>query len=121
MKKLDEVEKLTDFFFVEKLKYSPSILIPKKFDKDFTLKTLELIYQTVKKIDEKDFQVKNLKSIFEKFIKENNLNNMIVLWPLRVALTGRESSPDVFDIMEVLGKDKVLARVGEAMEGLKCV
>lgn len=31
---------------------------------------------------------------------------------LRVAVTGRESSPDLYEVMKILGKDKVLERLG---------
>lgn len=38
-----------------------------------------------------------------------------VLWPLRVALTGRERSPDPFTCAWVLGKEETLARIDAAM------
>ena len=38
----------------------------------------------------------------------------ILLWPLRVALTGKEASAGPFEITEILGKDKVLKRIKEA-------
>jgi glutamyl-tRNA synthetase len=38
-----------------------------------------------------------------------------VLWPLRVALSGLERSPDPFVIMEAVGKDETLARVDAAV------
>jgi len=41
-----------------------------------------------------------------------------VLWPLRVALSGREKSPDPFTIAELVGKQKTLQRIGEAIEVL---
>ncbi|MCC6198921.1 glutamate--tRNA ligase [Candidatus Nomurabacteria bacterium] len=34
-----------------------------------------------------------------------------VLWPLRVALSGKEKSPDPFTIAEIIGKEKTLARL----------
>lgn len=34
-----------------------------------------------------------------------------VLWPLRVALTGLEKSPDPFTVAAILGKDETLARI----------
>ena len=37
-----------------------------------------------------------------------------VLWPFRVALTGRIQSPDPFSICEILGKEESLARLNEA-------
>lgn len=37
-----------------------------------------------------------------------------VLWPLRVALSGREQSPDPFTIAYILGKEETLSRLGLA-------
>lgn len=37
-----------------------------------------------------------------------------LLWPLRVALTGKKSSASPFEIAEILGKEKTLKRIGEA-------
>ena len=37
-----------------------------------------------------------------------------VLWPLRVALTGRERSPDPFTVAFVIGRDETLARIDAA-------
>jgi len=34
-----------------------------------------------------------------------------VLWPLRVALSGKEKSPDPFEIAAIIGKEKTLARL----------
>jgi len=42
-----------------------------------------------------------------------------VLWPLRVALSGLVSSPDPVEIMEVLGKDESLRRIGIAVQKLE--
>ena len=40
----------------------------------------------------------------------------LVYWPLRVALTGREKSPDPIEVADVLGKEKTLERVERAMK-----
>lgn len=37
-----------------------------------------------------------------------------VLWPLRVALTGQERSPDPFTVAHILGQDATLARIQQA-------
>lgn len=43
----------------------------------------------------------------------------VVLWPLRVSLSGQAASPDPMEIMEVLGKIESLARISGAIEKLK--
>ncbi len=37
--------------------------------------------------------------------------------PLRAALTGSDASPGIFEVMAVLGRDEVLARIDDAIEG----
>jgi glutamyl/glutaminyl-tRNA synthetase len=35
--------------------------------------------------------------------------------PIRVAVCGKKNAPPLFETLEVLGKEKVLARVGQAL------
>ncbi|MDO8565025.1 MAG: glutamate--tRNA ligase family protein [bacterium] len=55
----------------------------------------------------------NLMEYAEKVGKGN------VLWPVRYALTGAEASPDPFTILEILGKEKSLKRIQNAIMVLK--
>ena len=41
-----------------------------------------------------------------------------VLWPMRVALSGKEKSPDPFTLCELLGKELVLERIAAALRVL---
>jgi len=47
------------------------------------------------------------------FAEEEQLKLGRIAQPLRVALTGRAVSPGVFDVMETLGRDETLARLGD--------
>jgi glutamyl-tRNA synthetase len=38
-----------------------------------------------------------------------------VAQPLRAVLTGRATSPGLFDVMAVLGKEETLARLGDGV------
>jgi glutamyl-tRNA synthetase len=42
-----------------------------------------------------------------------------VLWPLRVALSGRDASPGPLEILEVLGKTEALKRINRAIKKLE--
>jgi len=44
-----------------------------------------------------------------------------VIHPLRVALVGQASSPGIFDVMAVLGRTRVLARIGAALEHVRAL
>lgn len=42
-------------------------------------------------------------------------NRGYLLWPLRVALSGKQFSPSPFEIADILGREKTLKRVREAI------
>jgi glutamyl-tRNA synthetase len=47
------------------------------------------------------------------FAEQNNLKLGAVAQPLRVALTGRTTSPGIFDVLAVLGRQECLARLAD--------
>ena len=47
------------------------------------------------------------------FCEESDLKLGKVAQPIRAALTGRTTSPGVFDVMAVLSKDECLARLAD--------
>jgi glutamyl/glutaminyl-tRNA synthetase len=51
-------------------------------------------------------------------IEEKKMGAGETLWPFRVALTGLKASPPPFDVAEVLGKEKTLDRVKNAITAL---
>ncbi|MDZ7798361.1 MAG: glutamate--tRNA ligase [Patescibacteria group bacterium] len=114
---LKEINKLCDFVFEPK-DYLPEILIPRKSNKTQAIKNLKLVESKLKDLSEKDFKADYLRDLFLNYIKENNLNTGELLWPFRVALSGKRASPDVFDMSELLGKELVLKKIDMAMDKL---
>jgi glutamyl-tRNA synthetase len=47
------------------------------------------------------------------FAEANNLKLGAAAQPLRAALTGRTTSPGIFDVLAVLGREECLARLGD--------
>ena len=47
------------------------------------------------------------------FAEENNLKLGAVAQPLRAALTGRSTSPGIFEVLDVLGRQESLGRLGD--------
>jgi glutamyl-tRNA synthetase len=52
-------------------------------------------------------------SAVREFAEANALKLGQIAQPLRAALTGKTTSPPLFDVMEVLGQDEVLARIAD--------
>ena len=47
------------------------------------------------------------------FAEQNNLKLGAVAQPLRVAMTGKTTSPGIFDVLAVLGQQECLARLDD--------
>jgi len=125
MKKLSEIGELTEYFFKEP-KYK-AILLKwpraqrarlKKKEKKEIINSLNLLEKILSKTGEGDFQAEKLKKIIMSEAEKTGDKGKM-LWPLRVALTGREKSPGPFEIGEILGKEKTLKRIKYAKKLLK--
>ena len=55
----------------------------------------------------------DLEATVRDFAEAEGLSLGKVAQPIRIALTGRTISPGVFDMMDVLGRDESLARLGD--------
>jgi glutamyl-tRNA synthetase len=53
------------------------------------------------------------------FAEETGVKLGKVAQPLRAALTGRSTSPGIFDVLEVLGREESLARIGDQVHAEK--
>ena len=121
--KLSEVGEMTEFFFIEP-KYKSSLLQWKEMKGAETKKSLELSCSILCDIKEGDFQVDKLKEVLmstaEKMpSSDGKIDRGKMLWPLRVALTGREKSPGPFEIAEILGREETIKRIKKAQELVK--
>ncbi|MEW6720278.1 MAG: glutamate--tRNA ligase [Thermodesulfobacteriota bacterium] len=54
-----------------------------------------------------------------KRVVERRGGNLKVHQPIRVAITGSAASPDLFDVMRILGKDEVVRRLTKAAERIE--
>jgi glutamyl/glutaminyl-tRNA synthetase len=105
---------MADFFFKEKLEYDKKLLIWQKMTEKDLQKNLKKCYKILKKIKESDWQREKIKEGLMKEA-EKEMDRGYLLWPFRVALTGKEASPPPFEIAEILGKEKTLKRIEEAL------
>ena len=121
MKKLSEISGLSDFFFQNKLTYDKDLLQWNKAGDEATKDSLirsKKILSEIKKWDLKTLETE-LFSASEKFNFEKGYpgkNKGYLLWPLRVALSGTSTSPSPFEIADILGKEKTLKRIEEAIK-----
>lgn len=102
-------------YFFDNPKLSLTTLQGKKeIPLDQIKKHLKKIYELLEIIDEKNFTAQVIKENVWDYASEEGRGE--VLWPMRVALSGLEKSPDPFVISEVLGKEETLKRLGNVQE-----
>ena len=118
LKKLSEIPELTDFFFKDVLEYNKELLRWKEMTDKEVEESLDKSEKILSKIEEKDFNKENLERILI-IEAEKEKNRGILLWPLRVALTNKKASASPFEIIEILGKEKTIKRIKQAIKCLK--
>ena len=116
MKKLSEIGELTEFFFKDELVYDKNLLLWKKLNFDNVKKNLSEALQQLEKIPEKNWTNDSIQDALISYIQAVKGKNGDYLWPVRVALTGKQASPSPFDVAEVLGKDTTLKRIKQSIE-----
>jgi glutamyl-tRNA synthetase len=116
-KKLIEVPGLVKFFFVEELVYDPALLIAKNMTRESTLTALEVSSQRMKQLASFDEGV--LETLLRPLAEELGLKAGQLFSVLRTAVTGETATPPLFQTMVVLGKDRCLRRIDEAVAKLR--
>lgn len=111
-KTLKEIPGLINFFFTDKVEYEEDV-IEKVLKNEAAISALKLIEKAYS--DLQDWQEKPLEEVARKTAKENGLKAGQVFHPLRAAVSGRSHGPTLFKMLEYMGKDMVLKRVGAAI------
>src|SRR3989344_3053423 len=107
LKKLSEIGELADFFFRKRVEYTPDMLVWKETSKEETKNALQMLEEIITKVSEQDWTKEKLENVIMPEA-EKQKSRGVVLWPLRMALTGKEASAGPFEIAEILGKKRTL-------------
>lgn len=117
----DRIEKFSDvktlfevgefeYFFTEP-QIDEKILVWKDSTLDQAHIYLTEIRTRLETLDEKDWNYEGIKSAVWDYADAQGRG--AVLWPFRVSLSGREKSPDPFELASILGKEATLKRLGK--------
>lgn len=96
----------------------PHILIWKKSDGKTTLQMLERAATFLSEYRD-SMMIAELERSVKEWIEREGYPTGDALWPLRVALSGKEKSASPFEYIFILGKEESLARIKRAMVSLK--
>ena len=91
---------------------SPSINMDEKADSILSKDARQLIGGLLKPFNElTNWNKTEIEETLKNFVTCRDIKFGLVAQPLRAALTGTTSSPDIFEVIEILGKDEVLQRI----------
>jgi glutamyl-tRNA synthetase len=113
IKLLSDAPALIDFFFEDDFEYSEKALKninklenPAGFFKDLQKKVEGL----------EDFTLKTIEELIRSYAEELGIGAGKVIHPLRAALSGRAKGPSMFEMMELLGRERCIERLGRAVK-----
>jgi glutamyl-tRNA synthetase len=86
----------------------------KKFLKAAALEPLKLLADKLEALE--NYTQSDLETVFLAVMDETGLKLGKIAQPVRVALTGRTASPGIFEIIAILGKDRVIPRLQKAIQ-----
>lgn len=116
LKLLGEAPGLVDFFFLDHLEYDVSALAGKSLDRAAAIAGLEAALSRVEPLPE--WEHAGLETALRQLAEELGLKPGVYFGLLRVAMTGRNVSPPLFETMAVLGKARCVARIRAALAKL---
>ncbi len=122
----DRTEVFTDIpsaiDFVEALpEYDNALYCHKKMktNEENSLESLNAILPVLEAIDESDWTEEKIHEDLFKLIGELGVKNGLILWPLRVAVSGKSFTPGGgIEICGIIGKEDSIARIKKGIEKL---
>ena len=120
LKRLDESDDMTSYLFGDLAPdYDGAILVQKGMDSEGTSAALRASIDALEtNTAENDFGHEKLESLLGDLGSSLSLSRRQFFGLMRTASTGRTVSPPLFETMEVMGRDRVLARLGQAAQKL---
>ncbi|MCH8290700.1 glutamate--tRNA ligase [Candidatus Poribacteria bacterium] len=116
MTTLADITTQTGYFFTDDFEYDPKA-IKRWWKKGDPLGTLQGIRDVIEKLE--TFGLEEAEAAIWEYTDKNNVKRVQVMQPLRVALTGQSFGPGLFEIIVLLGKEKTLARLDQAISYMK--
>ena len=100
-------------FLVDELEYDPEAVT--RYWLKEPAPVLEQLTALRARFETPKWEPEALEEVIRGYAEELSVGAGKVIHPLRVAVTGRAVSPGIFEVLALLGRDTVLARLDEAM------
>ncbi len=99
-------------FFYQQPTADPAMV--EKHLNETSLEIMQALYEVLNTLEQWDAET--LQKVVGGFMKDNGLKIPKVFMPLRTMLIGKPQSPDLYQVMQFLGKDTVMTRMNLALK-----
>ncbi len=110
---LVELANSLKYYILEYVEIDPKA--KEKFLKPENIKNLSELHEILTRLT--DFTAAEIEKVFHSFAEKHGIKLGAIAQPVRVAITGGTASPGLFEVLEIVGKDKVLKRLSKVIEG----
>ncbi len=110
-KTLQEMAQAAVFYYLEDITYEEKAA--RKFFKPAALTPLKLLTEKLAALA--SYSQENLEDVFKHVMDQTGLKLGKIAQPVRVALTGKTASPGIFEIIAILGPERVIPRLEKAI------
>lgn len=110
-KTLTDMAEAALFYYLDDIVFEENAA--RKFLKAAALEPLKLLVAKLKAAA--DYRQETLEDIFKAVMDETGLKLGKIAQPVRVALTGKTASPGIFEIITILGPERVVPRLEKAI------
>ena len=119
LKTLADAPDTLSYFFEVTLDYDPAALVQRGMDAAGTLVALQRAIADLSAMGAADFNHEHLEALLRATGQELELSGRQFFGALRTAITGRTATPPLFEMMEVMGQERVTQRLAAAVEKLR--
>ena len=105
------------FFFTDKLEYSADNLKASKLEKEIAQKVILAVKEKLQTLNE--FNEQDLELTIKPLLEQSGLKPGQFYGALRWAVSASEVSPPIYPTMRVLGKERVINRMHDALKALQ--
>ena len=116
LKTLGDAAPLVEFVFSNKVSVKQADLVQRGMDPDSTGTALKAARQGLAELE--TFDAPSIEAVLRPLAKDLGIKTGQLLGTLRAATTGQKVSPPIFESIEVLGRDRTLTSIGNAIDAL---
>ncbi|MBN2161365.1 MAG: glutamate--tRNA ligase [Pontiellaceae bacterium] len=107
-----DIAPMVSYFFTDDYEYDEKA-VSKKLQKDGVAETLAQVRAILEALP--SFDMASTDKALHDFVEQSGLGFGAVMPPVRIAVSGTQSGPDLFPVLAVLGREQVLKRIDQAV------